>query len=304
MVRHTSGTSPCRRAGTRARAARRGQPRGHRSARRRRRERACVARRRRGRARERTAPVAYLAVCGGLDTPVMLGGHGTLLCAGLGWLVRTGDVLGVATGAMHRASAVFAFVEPAAIRVLHQARPRVADERADRGAHQHVGRVVLVGGDAQVAGRGGEREPGHPDHRRERVVAIARDRAGRDGERERQRRVSRPERDVVLLGRHHRPGWREVHERTLPAGGPAPTSTRSIRTRSRVTTASVPTAIASARASRAPRSRARRARRVHAPARARRDRGFGRRPADRARSRAPDDGGYPVIGVASEDVGS
>ena len=48
----------------------------------------------------------------------MLGGHGTLLCAGLGWLVRTGDVLGVATGAMHRASAVPAFVEPAAIRVL------------------------------------------------------------------------------------------------------------------------------------------------------------------------------------------
>jgi 5-oxoprolinase (ATP-hydrolysing) subunit C len=47
--------------------------------------------------------VAYLAVRGGIDAPVVLGGRGALLCAGLGGLVRAGQRFSVAALAPVRA---------------------------------------------------------------------------------------------------------------------------------------------------------------------------------------------------------
>jgi 5-oxoprolinase (ATP-hydrolysing) subunit C len=37
--------------------------------------------------------VAYLAIAGGVEAPLVLGGRGTLLCAGIGRLLRAGDVI-------------------------------------------------------------------------------------------------------------------------------------------------------------------------------------------------------------------
>jgi allophanate hydrolase subunit 2 len=64
----------------------------------------------------RDARAVYLAVRGGVDAPVRLGGRGTLLCAGLGRVLAVGDVL--APGGEPTATALAAGPRPEAPRPI------------------------------------------------------------------------------------------------------------------------------------------------------------------------------------------
>ena len=61
---------------------------------------------------------AYLAIHGGIDAPIVLGGRGTLLCAELGHPLRPGDILRRGDGPRADASAPMSFRESSTITVL------------------------------------------------------------------------------------------------------------------------------------------------------------------------------------------
>ena len=91
--------------------------------------------------------------------------------------------------------------------------------RAEERAAEHVGEVVPVGRDAQIARERREREAGRPDPRRHAIAAQRRHGARRRRERERERGVTRVERQVAVRGIGDRcalVGRREMHEGPLP----------------------------------------------------------------------------------------
>ncbi len=61
---------------------------------------------------------AYLAMRGGIDAPIVLGGRGTLLCADLGRPLRTDDVLRAATGGHQTSSGPLLEVAPGPIEII------------------------------------------------------------------------------------------------------------------------------------------------------------------------------------------
>ena len=105
-----------------------------------------------------------------------------------------------------------------AARTMEEPRYGHARRRSDDRTDRHVARVVPICGDAQIRRGHRQRHPRAPDPRRQPVAAHRRDGPARRRQRERERRVARIERHVVVGG---------MRGERLSASGSACTNGRS-----------------------------------------------------------------------------